>query len=340
LFKAYYDASHANLLTINLLVMSMNPRIVSALLACTFPLLAAAQDYPSKPVRLLLPVPPGAGTDAVARLLGDKLQAKLGQPFVVEHRAGAGGNLAGEAVYKAAPDGYTLYFGGQSPMVINKNLYGKIPFEPEALSPISMIASGLSILVVNPKVPVTNVPQLIAYAKANPGKLSYASSGSGTIPHLGAELFKSLAGVNILHVPYKGMAPGLADVLGGQVDMMFAGVATAIPHSKDGRIRLIAIGAEKRSPSLPDVPTVAETLPGFACENWFGLLAPPATPAAIVSRLASATQEGLRQPDSVKRLADLGFDTVASTPEELRSMMRAETARWARVIRETGAKAE
>ena len=301
---------------------------------------AVAQDYPSKPVRLVLPVPPGAGTDAVARLLGDKLQARLGQPFVVEHRAGAGGNLAGEAVFKAPPDGYLLYFGGQGPLVINRNLYGKIPFDPEALAPISMIASGLSILVVNPKVPVSTVPQLIAYAKANPGKLSYASSGSGTIPHLGAELLKTLAGVSILHVPYKGMAPGLADVLGGQVDMMFAGVATAIPQSRDGRIRLLAIGAEKRNAALPDVPTVAETLPGFACENWFGLLAPPATPAAIVARLSSASQEGLRQPESVRRLADLGFDTVASTPEELRALMRAETARWAKVILATGAKAE
>src|SRR4051812_28831263 len=310
------------------------------LLCSVLALNAVAQDYPAKPVRMLLPVPPGAGTDAVARLLGDKLQAKLGQPFVVEHRAGAGGNLAGEAVFKAPPDGYTLYFGGQSPLGINKNLYGKIPFDPEALAPISLIASGLSILVVNPKVPASTVPQLIAYAKANPGKLSYASSGSGTIPHLGAELFKTLAGVNILHVPYKGMAPGLADVLGGQVDMMFAGVATAIPHSRDGRVRLIAIGAEKRNAALPEVPTVAETLPGFACENWFGLLAPPATPAAIVTRLAQATQEGLRQPDSVKRLADVGFDTVASTPEELRTLMRAETERWARVIRATGAKAE
>ncbi len=301
---------------------------------------AFAQDYPARPVRMLLPVPPGAGTDAVARLLGDKLQAKLGQPFLVEHRPGAGGNLAGEAVYKAAPDGYTLYFGGQSPLVINKSLYGRIPFEPEALAPISMIAAGLSILVVHPRVPVKSVPELIAYAKANPGKLTYASSGSGTIPHLGAELFKSLAGVNILHVPYKGMAPALTDVMAGQVDMMFAGVATAIPYAKDGRIRLIAIGAEKRSAAIPDIPTVAETLPGFACENWFGLLAPPGTPAAIVARLAQATQEGLRQPDSVKRLADIGFDTVASTPEELRALMRAETERWAKVIRATGAKPE
>ena len=202
------------------------------------------------------------------------------------------------------------------------------------------IAAGLSILMVNTKVPVNTVPQLIAYAKANPGKLSYASSGSGTIPHLGAELLKSLAGVDIVHVPYKGMAPGLTDVVAGHVDMMFAGIAAAQQFSREGRLRVIAIGAEKRSPSMPEVPTVAETLPGFACENWFGLLAPPSTPAAIISRLSLATQQGLREPESVKRLADLGFDTVASTPEELRTLMRAETERWAKVIRATGAKAE
>jgi tripartite-type tricarboxylate transporter receptor subunit TctC len=301
---------------------------------------AVAQEYPSKPVRMILPVPPGAGTDAVARLLGDKLQARLGQPFLIEHRAGAGGNLAGEAVYKAVPDGHTLYFGGQSTLVINRSLYAKIPFDPDALVPISQIASGLSILVVNQKVPASTVPQLIAHAKANPGKLSYASSGSGTIPHLGAELFKMLGGLDILHVPYKGMAQGLADVLSGRVDMMFAGVATAVPQSRDGRIRLVAIGAEKRNAALPNIPTVAETLPGFACENWFGLLAPPATPATIVSRLATATQQGLREPESVKRLAELGFDTEATTPEELRTLMRAETERWAKVIKATGAKAE
>ena len=203
----------------------------------------AAQDYPAKPIRIVLPVPPGAGTDVVARLVAERLQAALGQPAVIEHRAGAGGNIGAETVFRAAPDGYTLLLTGQGILVINKSLYAKINYDPEAFVPISLLASGLTVLVVHPRVPVSNLAQLTAFARGNPGKLNYASSGSGTIPHLAAELFNTLAGVNTVHVPYKGMAPGLADVLGGQVEMMFAGLSSALPQAREGKLRMLAIGS-------------------------------------------------------------------------------------------------
>jgi tripartite-type tricarboxylate transporter receptor subunit TctC len=302
--------------------------------------LAAAQVYPSKPVKMLLPVPPGAGTDVVARTVADKFQAKFGQPFVVEHRGGAGGNIAAELVFKAPPDGYTLFLTGQGPLVINKALYGNVAYDPAAFVPISLLASGLSVLVVHPRVPASTVPQLIAHAKANPGRLNYASSGSGTIPHLAGELFKAMAGVNIVHVPYKGMGGALADVLGGQVDMMFAGLSSSQPLIREGKLRLIANGGEKRNAALPDTPTVAETLPGFAAENWFGLVAPPGTPAAIARQLSLAAAEAMKQPDVVKRFLTISFDAIGGSPEDLAALMRADSERWAKVIRSTGAKPE
>jgi len=302
--------------------------------------MVCAQDYPVKPIKIVLPVPPGAGTDFVARLVAERLQAALGQPAVIEHRAGAGGNIGAETVFRAPPDGYTLLLTGQGILVINKSLYAKINYDPEAFVPISLLASGLTILVVHPKVAANSLAQLIAYAKANPGKLNYASSGSGTIPHLAAELFNTLAGVKTVHVPYKGMAPGLADVLGGQVDMMFAGLSSALPQAREGKLRMLAIGSEKRNAALPDIPAMAEQLPGFAAENWFGLLASPATPNAIANRISGVIAESMKQPDVIKRLEALSFDAVGSTPAELALLMRQESERWAKVIRSTGAKPE
>lgn len=312
--------------------------LILALASAALP--ASAQSYPVKPIRIVLPVSPGAGTDFVARLIAERLQAGLGQPAIIEHRAGAGGNIGGETVFRAAPDGYTLLLTGQGILVINKSLYSKINYEPEAFTPISMLATGLTILVVHPKVSANNLAQLIAYARANPGKLNYASSGSGTIPHLAGELFNSLSGAKTVHVPYKGMAPGLADVLGGQVDMMFAGLSSALPQAREGKLRMLAIGSEKRNAALPDLPALAEQLPGFAAENWFGLLAPPATPAAIANRVSGVIAESMKQPDVIKRLEALSLDAVGSTPAELASLMRLESDRWAKVIRATGAKAE
>ncbi|MSQ52063.1 MAG: tripartite tricarboxylate transporter substrate binding protein [Betaproteobacteria bacterium] len=300
----------------------------------------AAQDYPAKPIRIVLPVPPGAGTDVVARLVAERLQAALGQPAVIEHRAGAGGNIGAETVFRAAPDGYTLLLTGQGILVINKSLYAKINYDPEAFVPISLLASGLTVLVVHPRVPVSNLAQLIAFARGNPGKLNYASSGSGTIPHLAAELFNTLAGVNTVHVPYKGMAPGLADVLGGQVEMMFAGLSSALPQAREGKLRMLAIGSAKRNAILPDIPAMAEQLPGFAAENWFGLLAPPGTPSTLANRISAVVAESMKQPDVIRRLETLSFDAIGSTPTELALLMREESVRWAKVIRSTGARAE
>ena len=310
------------------------------LLTAAFSLPALAQDYPSRPIKFVLPVPPGAGTDAVARLVGERIQAATGQPVLVEHRAGAGGNLAAEAVFRSPPDGYTLLFSGQATLVINKSLYGRIGYDPDAFVPISLIASGLSVLTVHAKVPANSIGQFIAYARANPGKLNYASSGSGTIPHLGAELFNTLAGVKIVHVPYKGMAPAFADLLGGQVDMMFAGLSSALPQSKEGKVRMLGIGSEKRNAALPDIPAVAEVLPGFGCENWFGLVASPGTPAAVANRLSMIIASAMKQSDINARLATIGFDAIGSTPAELALLMREESLRWAKVIRSTGAKPE
>ena len=309
-------------------------------LSTVLSLSALAQEFPSKPVKFILPVPPGAGTDTMARLIGERLQSATGQPVLIEHRAGAGGNLAAEAVYRAPPDGYTLLFSGQATLVINKSLYGKINYDPEAFVPISLIASGLSVLTVNARVPANSLVQFIAYARANPGKLNYASSGSGTIPHLGAELFNTLAGLKIVHVPYKGMAPAFADVLGGQVDMMFAGLSSALPQSREGKVRMLGIGNEKRTPAFPELPAIAEVLPGFGADNWFGRVAPPGTPAAIANRISGVIATAMKQNDVIARLATLGFDPIGSTPAELAVMMRQESDRWAKVIRSTGAKPE
>lgn len=301
---------------------------------------AFTQDYPAKPIKFVLPVPPGAGTDTVARLVGERLQAAMGQPVLVEHRAGAGGNLAAEAVYRSPPDGYTMLFSGQATLVINKSLYGKINYDPDAFVPISLVASGLSVLSVHPRVPANSIAQFIAYARANPGKLNYASSGSGTIPHLGAELFNTLAGVKIVHVPYKGMAPAFADLLGGQVDMMFTGLSSALPQSREGKVRMLGIGSEKRNAALPDLPAVAEVLPGFGAENWFGLVASPGTPAAIANRVSGVIAASMKTSELSTRLATIGFDAIGSTPAELALLMRQESERWAKVIRSTGARPE
>lgn len=318
---------------------TLMPRL-ALVLALMLTLAASAQEYPSRPIKFTLPVPPGAGTDAMARLVGERLQAALGQPVIIEHRAGAGGNLAAEAVFRAPADGYTMLFSGQATLVINKSLYGRISYDPDMFVPISLIASGLSVLTIHSRIPATSIAQFIAYARANPGKLNYASSGSGTIPHLGAELFNTLAGVKIVHVPYKGMAPAFADLLGGQVDMMFAGLSSALPQSREGRVRMLGIGAEKRNPAFPDLPAVAEVLPGFGAENWFGLVASPGTPAAIANRVSAAIAAAMKQNDVGIRLAAMGFDPIGSTPAELALLMRQESDRWARVIRSTGAKPE
>lgn len=312
--------------------------LIAAALALNSPV--QAQEFPSKPTKVIVPFPPGSLTDTLARMVAEKLQAKWGQPVLVDNRAGASGNVGADAVAKAAPDGYTLLFSPPSPFVTNKLLFAKLPYDPDAFVPVSVVALAPEVLMVNPKVPAQTVQQLIAYAKANPDRLNYGSSGVGGLPHLTAELFKSMAGVRIVHVPYQGTAPALTGLLSGQVDILFDAVGAAMPSVRAGKVRVLAVGGEKRYPGLPDVPAMTEVLPGFASSVWVALAAPPKTPAALANRISAATAEVARQPDVVKRMLDLSFVSIGGTPSEMALLIKQELERWGEIVRLTGAKAE
>ena len=299
---------------------------------------AQAQEYPDKPVKIICPNPPGSTNDALARLISEKLSTKWGQPVLVENRAGAGMNIGAEAVFRSPPDGLTLLFI-PGPFV-PKSLYSKLNYDPEQLVPLSIAAVAYSVLVVNPKVPAQTLPELIAYAKANPGKLNYASQGIGTPAHLTGEMFKSMVGVKIVHVPYKGNAPALIDLLGGQVDMMFVNLAQALPHIRSGKLRALAIGREKRSLLLPNLPTVSETVPGFVSRVSFGMFAPPGTPSAIANKISAATHEALRTPEIANWLSANTLDAVGGTSAETAQFLRQDNDRWIKVIKATGITAE
>ena len=300
---------------------------------------AQAQEWPARPVRIIVPFPPGGSADLVPRAISEKLAARWGQPVLIENRAGAAGNIGAEAVYKAEPDGYTLLAAPPPPLVINAALYPKLAYDAAAFVPVTVIAAIPNALLVHPRVGVNTIQELIAYARANPAKLNYASQGSGTTSHLTAELFKSMAGgLRITHVPYKGSAPALIDLLGGQVDMMCDNLGVSLPHVRSGKLKLLGVGSEKRVASLPEVPALAEVLPGFAAVAWFGIVAPPRTPAAITERIAAAAAAALKQPDVARRLVELSAEPVGSTPVEMAGFMRQERERWAAVIRAAGVK--
>jgi tripartite-type tricarboxylate transporter receptor subunit TctC len=293
-----------------------------------------AQTYPGRTVRFIVPVPADGGVDTLARIVAEVLRSKWGQPVVVENRAGAGGNIGAEAVFRAEPDGHTLLFTAGGVLVTNKMLYAKLGFDPEAFVPVSLVAANYSVLVVNPrKVAAESVQQLITFAKANPDRLDYASPGSGTGSHLTAELFKSAAGVKITHIPYKGTSPALNDIVSGQVGVMFAELGSVLPHIRAGTVRALAVTSEKRISSLPDVPALSEVLPGFLATPWNGIVAPPKTPPALASRISSAIADEIRQPDVVKRLNDRYFDVIGSTPDDMAHFMKQEVERWGTVIR-------
>jgi len=295
-----------------------------------------AQSYPSKPVKFVVPFAAGGGNDIVARIVAEKLSAKWPTTVIVENRPGAGGNLGSEAVLNSPPDGYTFLFSTQGPLVVNKGLYPKLSYDLETLVPVNYVASSTNVLTVNPKVEAKNLKELIAYAKANPGKLNYASQGIGTTAHLAAELLKDAAKINLVHVPYKGTGPALTDLLGGQVDLLFAELAAAGPHIKSGKLRAIAVGSTTRNPALPDVAPAADDLPGFVVMTWYGLVAPPGTPQPIIKTMSDAVIEVLRQPDVVKRLGDLGITIAAGDPAALETLMKEERARWNGVIKRAG----
>lgn len=315
-----------------------------ALFACAAAMPVGAQtdaaNYPNRPVRVIVPYPPGGGSDILARILAEKVHARWGQPIVVENRSGAGGNVGTEFVFRAAPDGYTLLFTANPPLVSNKPLYGKLNFDPDALAPVAVMITQYSMLLVHPKVPANNLQELIAYAKANPDKLSYASQGVGNAAHLMGELFKMMAGVKMVHVPYKGTGPALADLLAGQVDLMFGELATAGAHIRAGKLRVFGTGGEQRHPAMPEVPTIAETLPKFVAFAWHGMVAPPNTPAAITGKWAAAITDVLKMPDVATRLREMSMIPAGGTPQEMAQFMQEERERWGAVIRSTGAKAE
>lgn len=304
------------------------------------PLATPAQDFPTRPIRIVVGSPPGGGTDIISRLLGEKLQARWGQPVIAENRGGGGGNIGAEVVYRANPDGYTLFVVSQGALVINKSLYAKLSYDPDLFVPVSLLAATPAVLLIHPSVPATTLQQFIAYNRANPGKLNYASQGIGTSAHLTAELFNSLAGIKAVHVAYRGTGPALIDLVGGQVAFLFGELATAGAYVSSGKLRVLGVASEKRSPLAPDLTVIAESLPGFVSTSWWGMVAPPATPPAIAARLSGAVAEAMKQPDVAKRMNDLSIEGIGSTPEELAAWMRRERETWGRVVRMTGATAE
>jgi tripartite-type tricarboxylate transporter receptor subunit TctC len=318
----------------------MSLRILLAALACTGAFAATAQEYPAKLARIVIPFPPGGGVDRMARLAADKLREKWGQPFIVENRAGAAGNIAAEYVANAAPDGYTLLYAPPQQYVINKLLYTKLSYDPDTFAPISVLVSAPNVLAVHPKVAAETLQQLIALAKASPGKLNYSSPGNASTNQLTAEMINSMAGVNVVHVPFNGTAPALASLLAGQVEMMITELGNVVPHVRAGKLRALAVGSEKRNSQLPGIPAMTEVLPGVISTTWAGMAAPGGTPAAVVNRLSGAIAEAMKAPDIVKYLQSSFVDPVGSTPAEMALLIRQETERWGKVIRATGAKAD
>ncbi|OGA02091.1 MAG: hypothetical protein A3H35_06180 [Betaproteobacteria bacterium RIFCSPLOWO2_02_FULL_62_17] len=299
-----------------------------------------AQDYPVKPIKIVVPNPPGGSNDLVGRLVAERLRNRWGQPVLVENRAGASGRIGAEFVAKSAPDGYTLLASAPASLVINKNLYAKLSYDADAFVPVSVITAGTGVLVLHASVAAASVQQLIEYARANPGKLTYASQGTGTIAHLAGALFDLTTGVKTVHVPYKGSAPAVADLVGGQVNMLFSELATALPHINAGRLRALGVGSARRHPLLPNVPSLSDAMPGFLFSYWTGMVAPAGTPPAIARRLSMEVADGLKEPEMLKRVRDASLEPVGSTPEETAAFFRSESERWGRVIRLTGIKEE
>ena len=310
-----------------------------ALAAATLSLGAAAQAYPTKPITIVVPFSAGGTTDILARLVGQYLTTELGQPVVVDNKAGAGGNIGGALAAKAPADGYTLFMGTVGTHAINAALYKKMPFDPiKDFAPLSRVANVPNLLVAHPSQPFKTVPEMIAYAKANPGKINFGSPGNGASPHLSGELFKSMAKVELTHIPYKGSAPAVSDLLGNQIAIMFDNMPSVIPHVRSGKLRAIAITTAKRSPELPDVPTIAEAgVPGYEAVSWFGLFAPAATPKPVLDKLSTALSKVLANPEVQKKISAQGGETVNETPAQFAAFIRSETTKWGKVVKESGA---
>jgi tripartite-type tricarboxylate transporter receptor subunit TctC len=310
-------------------------------LALFISIAAASAAQAQKPVRFVVGFTPGGPSDILARTLGQKLGELGGAQIIVDNRPGAGGNLAAEAVAKSAPDGHTWLLGNNSILATNQALYGKLAYDPvKDFAPVALVAIQPNILVVHPDLPAKSVKELVAFAKQNPGKLNYASSGSGAAAHLAGELFKAMAGVDIVHIPYKGAQPALTDVIAGQAQIMFATSASVVPYVKAGRLRALAVTTAQRSALMPELPTMAETIPGFEATTWHGVVVPSATPAALVAQLNDEINAALKSEDLKQRLQVLGAEVRTGSPQEFAAFIAAEIPKWSKVVRDSGARAD
>jgi tripartite-type tricarboxylate transporter receptor subunit TctC len=313
---------------------------VACLLALAIALPAHAADYPVKPVKWVVPYPPAGTTDVLARIVAQWLSEKMGQPFVVENRPGAGNNIGTEAVVNAAPDGYTMLLVNPA-NGINASLYKTMNYNfIRDIMPVAGLVRTPNVMEITNSLKVTTVQEFIAYCKANPGKLNMASSGSGTSVHLSGELFKSMTGCNMVHVPYKGAGPALIDLIGGQVDVLFDNLPSSVVHIKAGKVRALAVTSEQREPSMAQLPTVGETVPGYEATAWFGIGMPKGTPREIIDKVNAEVNRALADPKMRERLAELGGKSIAGTPEDFGKIIAAETAKWEKVVTSSGAKVE
>jgi tripartite-type tricarboxylate transporter receptor subunit TctC len=315
-------------------------KLLLVLIVSLLPQASMAQTYPTHPIRLIVPFPPGGSNDIVGRMVATQLGERLGQPVVVDNRGGAGGTIGTDIAAKAAPDGYTLLLVSVA-HAFNPAMYKKLPYDPEkSFAPIGMVGAGPVALLVNPAVPVHSVKELIELAKAKPGQLNYATAGIGSFQHLASELFKLQTGVDMVHVPYKGGGPAMMDTIAGQAQINMASLIQVIPHAKSGKLRLLATSGTKRSALFPDVPTVAETVPGYDATNWWGLIAPAGTPQAVIAKLSSELEALLRSDETKKRVESEGADVIRMTPAEFGRFISEEMQKWAKVVKQAGIQAE
>jgi tripartite-type tricarboxylate transporter receptor subunit TctC len=323
---------------IHIMRKTISVLIGAAMLAMT-PLVSAQPVYPDKPIRIVSPFPVGGIADTFSREIGKNLTEAWGQPVVVDNRTGAGGNIGADIVAKSAPDGYTLVIGNIGTHAVNVSLFPSMPYDTlKDFTPIVHVLDAEGLLVVNPSVKATTVPELIALARAEPGKLSYGSGGIGTTSHLAGELFKSMTKVDIVHVPYKGNVPAITDLLGGQTSMSFATMPTVLPHVRAGKLRPLAVLGTTRSPALPDVPTIAESVPGFDVSNWIGLFGPAGMPSAIVAKWNAEVQKIMRSPEIQKRLETEGAKFIPMSPEQFAAFQKSELTKWAKTIKDANIK--
>jgi tripartite-type tricarboxylate transporter receptor subunit TctC len=319
---------------------TMFPLLIAGIVLASIPTAAIANEkYPSRPIKMIVPFPAGGVTDTLARMIGEKLSGKWGQPVIVDNRSGASGNIGAEAVARADPDGYTLLVTPPPPLAINQSLFPKLSFDPTAFVPVTVIATIPNVLVAHSDLPASNVHDLIALARANPDKLSYGSTGSGGTPHITTEMLKHVGSVRIVHVPYRGMAL-MPDLLAGRIDFAFLNISDVLPHIRAGRLKALVVASRERSPAIPDVPTMAEIFPGFVSVTWFAVAAPPKTSPEIAAKLSTAIAKTLRSPVIAQRLNDLHAIPVGSSPVETAAFIDEESRRWREVILTAGIKVD